>query len=109
MSTKNNNPCARPFGVKCYRCGEVGHRSNECPKRNAVNVVEKDDDVVENEMCRPDGGDYYEEYEQKEYTCVVMKLMLSIKCGDETQRHKLFRTRCIVHGSLCDLIIDSGS
>ena len=35
--------------------------------------------------------------------------MLSLKCGDETQRHKLFRTRCTVQGSLCDFIIDSGS
>ena len=35
--------------------------------------------------------------------------MLSPKCGDETQRHKLFHTRYIVQGSLCDLIIDSGS
>ena len=35
--------------------------------------------------------------------------MLSPKCGDETQLHKLFRTRCTLQGSLCDLIIDSGS
>ena len=35
--------------------------------------------------------------------------MLSLKCSDETQFHKLFRTRCTVKGSLCDLIIDSGS
>ena len=48
---KNNNPYARPFGVKFYRCGEVGHRSNECPKWKAINVVGKDDDVVENEVC----------------------------------------------------------
>ena len=50
MSTKNNNPYARPFGVKCYRCGEVGHRSNEFPKRKVVNVVEKDNDVAENKV-----------------------------------------------------------
>ena len=48
-----------------------------------------------------------EEYEQEEYTCVVRKLMLSWKCGDETQHLKL--TRCTVQGSSCDLIIDSGS
>ena len=35
--------------------------------------------------------------------------MLSPKCGDKTQHHKLFRTRCTVNGSFCDLIIDSGS
>ena len=73
-----------------------------------MNVVEKDDDVVENELCGPNEDDDYEEYEQEEYTCVVRKLMLSPKCSDETQRHKLFRFRCIVQGSLCDLIIDSG-
>ena len=28
MPTKNNDPYARPFGVKCYRCKEVGHHSN---------------------------------------------------------------------------------
>ena len=28
VPTKNNNPYARPFSVKCYRCGEVYHRSN---------------------------------------------------------------------------------
>ena len=71
--------------------------------------MEKDDDVVENELCELDGDDDYEEYEQEEYTCVVRKLMLSPKCGDETQRHNLFRIRCIVQGSLCDLTIDSGS
>ena len=84
VPTKNSNLYVRPFGVKCYRCGDVGHRSNECPKWKAVNVVEKDDDVVESEVCGHDGGDDYEEYEQEDYTCMVRKLMLSHKCGDET-------------------------
>ena len=64
--SKNNNPYARSFGVKFYKCGEVGHHSNECPKRKAMNVVEKDDDVVENEVYKLDGDDDYEEYEQEE-------------------------------------------
>ena len=86
----------------------VCHISNECPKQKAVNIVEKDDDVVENKVCEPNGDDDYEEYEQEEYTYAIRKLMLSSKCSDETQHHKFFRTRCIVQGSLCDLIIDSG-
>ena len=55
MPAKANNPYAKLFGVKCYRCGEVGHHSNECPKQKAQNVVEKDNDVVENEVYGPDG------------------------------------------------------
>ena len=35
---KNNNPYVRPFDVKCYKCGEVGHCSNECPKRKIVRM-----------------------------------------------------------------------
>ena len=104
---KNNNPCARPFSVKYYRYREVGHCFNECPKWKAINVVEKNDDIVEDEACGLDGNDDYGEYEQEEYTCVVRKLMLSSKCCDETQRHKLFCTRCTMQGSLYDLIIDS--
>ena len=71
--------------------------------------MEKDNDVVENEVCGPDGDNDYEEYEQEEYTCVVRKLLLSLKCGYETQIHKLFHTRCTKKRSLYDLIIDIGS
>ena len=60
-------------------------------------------------MCRPDGDDDYEEYDQEEYTCVVRKIMFSPNCSGETQRHKHFHTRCIVQRSLCDFIIDSGN
>ena len=63
LPKKKKNPYARSFSVKCYRCGEVGHHSNECLKRKAVNVVEKDDDIAENEVCGPNGDDNYEEYE----------------------------------------------
>ena len=51
MPTKINNTYVRPFSVKCYRCEEVSHHSNECPKHKVVNVVEKNNDVVENEVC----------------------------------------------------------
>ena len=57
VPAKNNNLYARPFVGKCYKCGEIGHCSNECPKWKAVNVVKKDDDNAKNKGCRLDGAD----------------------------------------------------
>nr|GMD37694.1 transposon Ty3-I Gag-Pol polyprotein [Ipomoea batatas] len=35
----NPNPYARPMIGKCFKCGEPGHRSNECRARKSVNMV----------------------------------------------------------------------
>ncbi|EEF50174.1 conserved hypothetical protein [Ricinus communis] len=56
----NNNPYTIPFYAKCYRCGEFVDHSNECLKWKVVNVVEKDDYVVGDEVRKPDGDDDYE-------------------------------------------------
>ena len=50
---KADNPYAKPGVRKCYRCHQPGHKSNECPTRKTVNVVERDeeDDGVD---CEPE-------------------------------------------------------
>ncbi|KAG8368442.1 hypothetical protein BUALT_Bualt15G0045900 [Buddleja alternifolia] len=37
----NNNPYAKNFGNRCYKCGEQGHRSDECRNRK-VNMAERE-------------------------------------------------------------------
>ena len=54
--------------------------------------------------------EYYEgEYEDHEPSYVIRRLMLTPKQEDNTQRHQLFRTRCMIGRRVFDLIVDSGS
>ncbi|KAG6738699.1 hypothetical protein POTOM_058321 [Populus tomentosa] len=108
------NPYARPSTDKCYRCGQPGHRSNQCPKRSTVHLIEP-------ELTAEGGGDELAyTYEEDEVTggdegellsrsLVVRKLLLTPKQVEQSQRHNIFRTRCTVNKKVCDVIIDSGS
>ena len=105
---KQSNPYAKPILGKCYRCNQPGYKSNECPNRRPVNVVERD----EEEVCyEPDGEEeYYEEEDgDVEQAYVIRKLMLAPKQDEDTQRHQLFRIRCTIGRRVFDLIVDSGS
>ncbi|GFS33355.1 hypothetical protein Acr_00g0027880 [Actinidia rufa] len=102
----NPNPYAKVLGDKCYRCGEPGHRSNTCPKRATVNLVEP---VPEEEDGGDDEGDVdpysydpneFQDDEEGEYlgrSLVIQKLLLTPKRVDSSQRHKIFRGRCTIN------------
>ncbi|KAJ9536092.1 hypothetical protein OSB04_un000730 [Centaurea solstitialis] len=55
---KNPNLYAKPTGTKCYRCSLPGHKSNECPNRKTVGLVEgegsEDDDYDGVEFAEKD-------------------------------------------------------
>ncbi len=40
---------------------------------------------------------------------VIQRLLLTPRQEDQSQRHKIFRTRCTVNQRVCDVIIDGGS
>jgi len=112
------NPYARPNSDKCYKCGQLGHRSNQCPSRSIVNLIEpgeetylaveeEEDEIAytynENEIIRGDDG------ELLSCSLIVCRLLLAPKQTDQSQRHNIFRTRCTVKRKVCDVIIDSSS
>ncbi|KAF2297202.1 hypothetical protein GH714_019352 [Hevea brasiliensis] len=63
---KTNNTYAKPDPIKCYRCNEEGHRSNEYPKRKSINIIKKYRDDDGEIYCGPDGEDEEEDCEQDE-------------------------------------------
>ncbi|KAG8383197.1 hypothetical protein BUALT_Bualt05G0159500 [Buddleja alternifolia] len=81
---QNNNPYAKPFGDKCYKCGEPGHRSNECRSNKRANVVERNEDVLphDDEFVDPNREDdpWNEEYaEDNDMREVNEILVLAVK------------------------------
>ena len=76
-----------------------------------MNVVEREEEeTCDNEvLCGPNDEDDGDDFEYEVYTCVLRKLMMSQKHGDDTQRHKLFHTRCTRKGMKLELIIDNGN
>lgn len=55
------------------------------------------------------GVEFEEGDEGEAVACIVQRLLLAPKKKDDSQRHKIFRTRCTVRNNVCNIIIDSGS
>ncbi|XP_020259159.1 uncharacterized protein LOC109835598 [Asparagus officinalis] len=103
------NPYAKPDPIKCYRCGQPGHRSNQCPKRGTVNMVDHEDEDADRDDDEDYDGGLDADDDGEQLSCVVRRLLLAPKAEEPPQRHNIFRTRCTVQQKICDVIIDSGS
>jgi len=100
------NPYSRPASDKCYRCGQPGYRSNQCPKWGVVNLIEPGEGTDLEAERIEDETEYT--YEEEEITggddgeflsrsLVVRRLLLAPKQKEQSQRHNIFRTRCTVN------------
>ncbi|KAI0498175.1 hypothetical protein KFK09_021416 [Dendrobium nobile] len=105
-----DNPYTRPTTLKCFRCFQPGHKSNECPNRQQVQLLEGKTETQPTAAEREAEEDY-EEVEGDEgepVMCILEKLLLASRQVSPTQRNAIFKTKCTISGKVCDLLIDSG-
>ena len=43
---KPANPYARPTPIKCFKCNQMGYRSNDCPLKKAVHLAEREMETI---------------------------------------------------------------
>ncbi|XP_042488832.1 uncharacterized protein LOC122068982 [Macadamia integrifolia] len=102
----SKGPYGRAEPLKCYRCGEPGHRSNACPQRRSVNMVEG----IMSDDSDLDGADFEMAEEEGEgVSCIIRRLLLSPKPAELTQHHMIFHTHYSVKSRVCNVIVDNGS
>ena len=109
-----DNRTNRPSSLRCFSCGEIGHRQSNCPTSNRrgllldtagndVEVVYDDepvDPMEEPEILTADNGP----------CLMVRRVCLAPRSADiNPQRHNLFHSKCTIGGKVCNFIIDSGS
>nr|GEV00955.1 hypothetical protein [Tanacetum cinerariifolium] len=107
-------------GLKCFNCGEHGHRQSECKKVGKrhlfVDPEDNDDDVAYDDYEGPpifnDEPEYEEEYVSEDVgvNLVVRRSCLTPKAdGDDWLKHNIFQSTCIILGKVCTFVYDSGS
>ncbi|XP_019168246.1 PREDICTED: uncharacterized protein LOC109163967 [Ipomoea nil] len=102
------NPYAKPMTGKCFKCGEPGHRSNECRARRSVNLVaENTDDLTEGEDCNENIEIAEEDGEHVSF--FIKRILYTTEEKGPVQRSNIFRAYCSILGKVCKLIVDNGS
>ncbi|PKU73240.1 RNA-directed DNA polymerase [Dendrobium catenatum] len=104
------NPYPRPQGLKCFRCFQPGHKSNECPNRQQLQILDgeaDEDGVLVDDEQNTDIEDVVGD-EGEPVVCILEKLLLAPRKSGQSQRHSIFKTKCTLMGKVCDLLIDSG-
>lgn len=94
--------------VRCYKCGELGHMSWDCPHNKLTS--EKNVNVIKAKP-RPPRLMEKEEPPKEGESLLLRRTFLreKPKIGEPTQRKNLFRSTCKSKGKCFKVIIDKGS
>ncbi|GJY95271.1 putative nucleotidyltransferase, ribonuclease H [Tanacetum coccineum] len=106
-------------GLKCFNCGEPGHRQSECKKAGKrhlfVDEEWEDNGLADNDYEESpvfDDEPYEEEIVSGD---VGVNLMIKRSCltpkavGDDWLKHNIFQSTCTVLGKVCTFVVDPGS
>ena len=121
-SSNNRGPFNRPTGgMKCFGCGEVGHRVSECKKAADKKALFLETDDYGEEDRDIEGEPVYDEDKTVEElllegdvgtTLVVRRSCLTPKASSENEdwlRTNIFQSTCTIKDKVCRFAIDGGS
>jgi len=103
-----------PSSLRCFACGEIGHRQSNCPKRNRrgllLDAIGNDVEVIYDEEVTETIAETEDLVADHGPCLMVRRVCLAPHHTDENpQRHNLFHSKCTIAGKVCKFIIDSGS
>lgn len=105
----------RPNALRCYTCGESGHRQTACPNATRRGLLaedtkwdddleDDDENLIERIVDDRNTGDTG--------TLFMLRHVCLTPMRQEDQpwlRNNIFASTCTIHGRVCSFVIDSGS
>ncbi|XP_076901793.1 uncharacterized protein LOC143556338 [Bidens hawaiensis] len=115
-NTGSTSKGASSSGVKCFKCGETGHRQVDCNQAGKRHLLVESEDEQYEEYEKAPEYDEEPEYEEEFVTGDVgVNLVVRRSCytpkadGDGWLKHNIFHSTCTILGKVCTFVIDSGS
>ncbi|XP_076917600.1 uncharacterized protein LOC143577732 [Bidens hawaiensis] len=115
-NTGSTSKGASSSGVKCFKCGETGHRQVDCKQAGKRHLFVESEDEKYEEYEKAPKYDDKPEYEEEVVTGDVgVNLVFRRSCytpkadGDDWLKHNIFHSTCTILGKVCTFVIDSRS
>ncbi|BAT74419.1 hypothetical protein VIGAN_01208500 [Vigna angularis var. angularis] len=107
---KESSKETRGRETRCFKCGERGHYSFECPHKRSTYLLDHQNES-EDSSSDSDTSISEEEALPCEGELLLVRRLLGSQSQEleQSQRENLFRTRCKIFENTCSLIVDSGS